>query len=65
MNDRIRFLKTSILSEFFLSSIQIYSTQLLLKEKKVFLKKSCFTFNTKILLDCLVLYDKLCVGIIE
>ena len=56
MNDRIRFLKISITSEFLILQLKIYSTQLLLKEK-VFLKKSCFLLIAEILLHRLVLHD--------
>ena len=64
MNGRILFLKVSILSEFLIFQSNLFH-QLLLEEKKVFLKKSFFTFIAGILLHCLALHDILCMGIIE
>ena len=64
MNDRILFLKVSILSEFLISQSNFFHS-IIVEGKKVFLKKSCFTFIAGILLNCLALYDILHMGIIE
>ena len=63
-NDRILFLKVTILSEFLISQSNLFQS-IIVEGKKVFLKESCFTFIAGILLHCLVLYDILCMGIIE
>ena len=64
MNDRILFLKVSILLEFLISQSNFFHS-IIVEGKKVFLKKSCFTFIAGILLHCLVPYDTLCMRIIE
>ena len=64
MNDRIFLLKISILSEPFIFQSNLFHS-IIVGRKKVFLKKSCFTFIAGILFHCLVLYDILCLGIIE
>ena len=43
MNDRILFLKVSILSEFLISQSNLFHA-IIVEGKKVFLKESCFTF---------------------
>ena len=62
MNDRILFLKVTILSEFLISQSNLLHS-IIVEGKKVFLKS--FTFIAGILLHCLVLYDILCMEIIE
>ena len=62
MNDRIHFLKVIILSEFLISQSSLFHS-ITVEGKKVFLKS--FTFIGGILLHCFVLYDILCMGIIE
>ena len=64
MNDRIIYLKVSILSEFLIFQSNIFDS-IIVEGKKVFLKKSCFTFIAGTLLHCLALYEILCIGIIE
>ena len=64
MNDRILFLKVSILLEFLISQSNFFHS-IIVEGKKVFLKKSCFTFIVGILLNCLALYDILYMRIIE
>ena len=64
MNDRILFLKVTILLEFLISQSNLFHF-ILVERKKVLLKKLCLTFIAGILLHCLVLYDILCMGIIE
>ena len=59
MNDRILFLNVSILSEFLIFQANSFHS-IIVQGKKVFLKKSCFTFIAGILLRCLVLYNLLC-----
>ena len=63
MNDKILFLKISILSELLIFQSNLFHS-IFVEGKKMFLKKSCFTFIAGILLHCLVLYDILCMGII-
>ena len=62
MNDRIHFLKVIILSEFLISQSSLFHS-ITVEGKKVFLKS--FTLIGGILLHCFVLYDILCMGIIE
>ena len=62
MNDRILFLKVSILSEFLIFQSNLFHS-VIVEGKNIFLNKSCFTFIAGILLHCLVLYDILCLGI--
>ena len=64
MNDRILFLKVTILSEFLISQSNLFHS-IIGEGKKSVLEKQCFTFIARILLHCLVLYDILCMGIIE
>ena len=69
MNDRILFhrilLKVLIFSEFLIFQSNLFHS-IIVEGKKVFLKKSCFTFiaGVLLLLHCLVLYDTLCMGIV-
>ena len=64
MNDRILFFKVSTLVEFLIFQSNFFHS-IIVEGKKVSLKKSCFTSIAKILLHLFVLYDILCVGIIE
>ena len=64
INDKILFLKVSIFSEFLMLQYNLFHSTIV-EGKKVFLKKPCFTFITVILLNFLVLYDILCVGMIK
>ena len=64
MNGRILFLKVSIHLEFLIFQSNLFHS-IIVAGKKVLLKKSCFTFIAGILLHFLVLYDTLCMGIIE
>ena len=63
-NDRIHFLKVLILSEFLIVESNLFHS-VIVEGKKVFLKKSCFTFITGILLHYHVRYDIFCIGVIE
>ena len=65
MNDRILFRKVTILSVEFLISQSNLFRSIIVEGKKFFLKKLCFAFIAGILLHCFVLYDILCMGIIE
>ena len=64
MNDRIIFLKVTIHSQLLIPQSNLFHS-IIVGGEKVFLKKSCFTFIAGTLLHCLVLYDILCMGIIE
>ena len=59
MNEKILFLKVTILSEFLISQSNLFHS-IIVEGKSVCLKKSCFTFIAGILLRCLVLYNLLC-----
>ena len=58
------FLKVPILAEFLIFQSNLFHS-IIVEGKKVFLKKSCFTFIAGILLNYFVLHDILCMGIIK
>ena len=64
MNDRILFSKVSLHSVFLIFQSNLFQS-IIIERKEIFLKKSCFTFVSGILLHRLVLCDIFCVGIIE
>ena len=55
------FFRVLILSEILIFKSNLFHSTIV-EGKKVFLKKSGFTFIEGILLHCLVLYDILCMG---
>ena len=59
MNEKILFLKVTILSEFLISQSNLFHS-IIVEGKNVCLKKSCFTFIAGVLLHCFVLYNLLC-----